>query len=108
MPCSPPDTAGRLRGGTWFHPSPDRWGQGFATEAARALAHFGFSQLRLARISATCRPENVASAGVLRKLGMEQVGRLKNDRLIRGSWLDTLVFAVDAAGSTPTPFSADT
>lgn len=80
---------------------PDRWGRGYATEAARALVDFGFSQLHLTLITATCRPENVASAGVLRKLGMDQVGHLKNDRLIRGTWLDTLVFAIDAAGGSP-------
>ena len=86
---------------------PELWGHGYATEAARALVDFGFSQLHLVRITATCRPENVASAGVLGKLGMAQVGHLKNDRLIRGAWLDTLVFAVDAAGGSPNPGRAD-
>ncbi|MCQ9164968.1 GNAT family N-acetyltransferase [Arthrobacter sp. STN4] len=87
---------------------PDRWGKGYATEAASAMLHFGFSQLHLSRITAACRPENVASAGVLQKLGMAQVGRLENDRLINGRWLDTLVFAVDAGGSAPAPHNVDT
>ncbi|PYI67832.1 GNAT family N-acetyltransferase [Arthrobacter livingstonensis] len=86
----------------------DAWGRGYATEASRAIVEYGFSQLRLARITATCRPENVASAGVLRKLGMDQVGHLKNDRLIRGRWLDTLVFAIDADGASPDADSAVT
>jgi ribosomal-protein-alanine N-acetyltransferase len=86
---------------------PDQWGRGYATEAATALVGFGFSQLHLARITATCRPENVASAGVLQKIGMKQVGRLKNDRLIRGTWMDTLVFALDAGGRSPDPLSVD-
>ncbi|MGO4383233.1 GNAT family N-acetyltransferase [Specibacter sp. RAF43] len=77
------------------------WGHGYATEAARAMLTFGFSTLRLGRITATCRPENTASAGVLRKLGMQQVGHRKNDRLIRGTWLDSLVFAIDAADCPP-------
>ena len=77
------------------------WGHGYATEAARAMLTFGFATLRLGRITATCRPENTASAGVLRKLGMQQVGHRKNDRLIRGTWLDSLVFAIDAADCPP-------
>lgn len=31
--------------------APDSWGQGFATEAANAIAKFGFRKLRLHRIS---------------------------------------------------------
>ncbi|NVM93370.1 GNAT family N-acetyltransferase [Arthrobacter wenxiniae] len=87
---------------------PDQWGNGYATEAAAALIDFGFSQLHLSRITATCRPENVASAGVLQKVGMGQVGLLKNDRLISGRWMDSLVFAIDAVNRSPDPVSADT
>ncbi|WP_113716018.1 GNAT family N-acetyltransferase [Arthrobacter dokdonensis] len=84
---------------------PDRWGKGHATEAAVALVDFGLSQLHLARITATCRPENTASAGVLQKIGMRQVGLLKNDRLIRGAWMDSLVFAIEAEASPPRPLN---
>jgi len=80
---------------------PDHWGHGYATEAARCLAGFGFSELGLGRITATCRPENVASAAVLQKLGMDQVGHRTNDRLIHGRWMDSLVFAMDAPGLSP-------
>ncbi|MCC9069790.1 GNAT family N-acetyltransferase [Arthrobacter cryoconiti] len=79
---------------------PDHWGRGYASEAARALRDFGFWQLSLARITATCRPENTGSAAVLLKLGMVQTGRIKNDRLIRGAWLDSLVFAVNKPNLT--------
>jgi len=76
--------------------NPTHWGRGYATEAAKALLDFGFSELALERITATCRPENVGSAGVLAKLGMNQTGHLRNDRRIRGAWLDSLVFSIDA------------
>lgn len=76
--------------------NPAFWGRGYATEAATALLDFGLANLGLDRVTATCRPENTASACVLQKLGMTQCGRIENDRLIRGSWLDTLVFAIDA------------
>ncbi|HEX9922853.1 MAG TPA: GNAT family N-acetyltransferase [Anaerolineae bacterium] len=49
---------------------PSRQRQGYATEAAQALINFAFKQMRLKRILATTAYENVASQGVMRKLGM--------------------------------------
>ena len=45
------------------------WGQGYATEAARACLAYGFGTAGLARIVATVRTENAASRHVLGKLG---------------------------------------
>lgn len=50
------------------------WGQGFATEAARAAVAFGFQELGLARIYAQVLAGNTASLGVLDKLGMVNEG----------------------------------
>ena len=44
--------------------------QGYATEAVQALIDYAFTQLRLKRIVATTTYENVASMGVMRKVGM--------------------------------------
>jgi [ribosomal protein S5]-alanine N-acetyltransferase len=44
--------------------------QGYATEAARALVDYAFSELQVHRVIATTTYENVASIGVMRKLGM--------------------------------------
>ncbi len=46
------------------------WGQGLATEAARAAIAFGFEDARLPRIIAVTRPEHAASRGVMENLGM--------------------------------------
>jgi [ribosomal protein S5]-alanine N-acetyltransferase len=46
-------------------------GQGFATEAVRALCTFGFDDLGLLRIQARCAPDNVSSERVLQKIGMK-------------------------------------
>ena len=47
------------------------WGRGLATEAARVAMRDGFERLGLRRIVAIAQPENVASIGVMRKLGMQ-------------------------------------
>ncbi|WP_315781048.1 GNAT family N-acetyltransferase [Bradyrhizobium sp. SZCCHNPS1003] len=46
------------------------WGQGIATEAARASLAFGFDELGLDEIIAYAAPANYASQNVMRKLGM--------------------------------------
>lgn len=48
----------------------DFWGQGYATEAARACLRFGFVDRAMSRIVAVANPENKASRHVIEKLGM--------------------------------------
>jgi len=72
----------------------DSWGHGYATEVARRLIVFGFDELRLRRITATCHPDNFASARVLEKAGMH-FEKTPGDHLrVRGGWR---VFAVAAS-----------
>jgi len=70
------------------------WGQGYATEAARAVLAYGFRDLGLHRVFATCRPANVASSRVLEKLGMRREGHLRQHRRIKGAWHDSLLYAI--------------
>ncbi len=70
------------------------WGHGYATEAARAIVAFGFEQLELHRIFATCDPENVASGRVLKKIGMRREGRLREHKWQRGDWRDSYLYAI--------------
>jgi ribosomal-protein-alanine N-acetyltransferase len=70
------------------------WGQGYATEAARAIVKFGFSELGVHRISAWCIAENAGSARVLEKVGMRQEGRLREKEYFKGRWWDTLLYAI--------------
>jgi [ribosomal protein S5]-alanine N-acetyltransferase len=58
-----------------------RGGFGYATEATRRLLAFGFNELGLHKIFATCDPENRASVAVLPKNGMDQEGVLPSWRL---------------------------
>lgn len=50
------------------------WGQGYASEAARAMIAHAFSRLQIARIVAVAFPENVGSIGVMRAIGMTPIG----------------------------------
>ena len=50
------------------------WWHGYATEAARAMVGYAFSNLKLLRIVAVAFPENTRSINVMRKIGMAQVG----------------------------------
>lgn len=69
------------------------WSQGFATEATRRLVRFGFDELDLHRIEATCHPDNRASARVLEKAGFQFEGRLRDHLLARMQWRDSLLYA---------------
>jgi RimJ/RimL family protein N-acetyltransferase len=53
-----------------YHVRRDHWGQGLATEAARACRDFGFEQLPVERLISLIRPENIASRRVAEKNGM--------------------------------------
>jgi ribosomal-protein-alanine N-acetyltransferase len=46
------------------------WGKGYATEAARAAIAYGFEILKLDKIIALAKPENIASRKVIEKIGM--------------------------------------
>lgn len=71
------------------------WGRGYATEIAQALVAFGFGQIGLHRIWATCAPANQASAHVLEKCGMTREGYLRAHRLRKdGMWRDSLLYAI--------------
>ena len=74
--------------------SPTHWGNGYATEAAQALLHFGFNTLHLHRIWSWCIAENHASARVLERLGMQLEGRLREKEWFKNRWWDTLIYGI--------------
>lgn len=73
---------------------PDYWGSGYATEAARLMLTFGFSQLNLNRIYAKCDPRNKGSERVMQKVGMVWEGRLREDLLLADGWRDSLIYSL--------------
>lgn len=74
--------------------NPRFWGQGFATEAARALLALGFGELGLHRISAFCALENAASYRVMERLGMSREGVFRQHRWFKERWWDFCYYAI--------------
>ena len=68
------------------------WHQGLATEAARASIDYGFNQLKLDRVVAIARPENVGSYRVMEKLGM------KYERDAHYYNVDVVYYAIERRG----------
>ena len=73
------------------------WGNGYATEAARAVVKYGFGTLRLHRIFASHFANNPASARVLRKIGMRHEGSLRAHVLKWGEFLDLEMYGMVAS-----------
>lgn len=67
---------------------PDFWGRGYATEAARAVLHYGIYGLALSKVGADVDEANAESVRVLEKLGLKRVGRalVKGKPLLYYEW----------------------
>ena len=69
------------------------WGQGYATEAARAVLEFGFDQLGLNRVFAA----HVVEPGigrVMEKIGMRFEGELRRHERKWGAFSDTRFYGL--------------
>jgi ribosomal-protein-alanine N-acetyltransferase len=74
--------------------APSYWGNGYATEAARAMVGLGFGEWRLHRISAWCVADNIGSVRVLEKVGLKLEGRLRHSEYYKDRWWDTLLYGL--------------
>lgn len=72
----------------------DAWGNGFATEAAAGLIGFGFGQLGVHRIWATCDTRNMRSSHVLETIGMQLEGTMRDDTWLRGQWRSSHLYSI--------------
>lgn len=61
------------------------WGQGYATEAARAALEFGFGELGLEEIVSFTATTNRRSVAVMERLGMRRDGEFDHPRIAEGS-----------------------
>ena len=70
------------------------WNRGFATEAARAVLDYSFSDLDLQRIFAHHFKRNPASGKVLEKIGMQKEGVLRSHIKKWGKFEDLVVYGI--------------
>lgn len=100
---------GRLMGSIGLSPEPTTrtaelgywlgkqwWGQGYASEAARAVMGWGFDEAGHARISSRHAVENAASGHVLVNAGLKPVARLERSMVFRGELHDVKLLGVTA------------
>ncbi|RLV55763.1 N-acetyltransferase [Aeromicrobium phragmitis] len=88
------ESEGEIEIGWHFHP--DVWGNGYGTEAGRALVERGFAA-GFPALYAVTDPDNVRSQAVCRRLGMTDLGLRDDwyDRSLRAFRLDRQDIAAD-------------
>jgi len=74
--------------------NPAHHGNGYATEAARALLELGFEGLGLHRIHARCAAANTASWRVMERLGMRREAHFREHIFVKGAWDEELIYAI--------------
>jgi len=70
------------------------WNQGLMTEAIQEVIKFGFDKMALNRIEARVMPENIASQRVLKKVGMQYEGLLREVMMVKGTHRDLMIFSI--------------
>ena len=71
--------------------SKENWGQGFATEAAKACLQYGFTEIGLKEIYSFTATLNQPSINVMQKTGMNYMGNFEHPALPDGHVLKTHV-----------------
>lgn len=85
-----------LRGELGYWIGTPFWGQGYCTEAARAVLDYGFNTIGLHRIEGRNMSRNPASGRVMLKLGMQYEGRLRGYLRKWGHFEDVDVYGLIA------------
>ncbi|NND63992.1 MAG: GNAT family N-acetyltransferase [Flavobacteriaceae bacterium] len=78
----------------YYNLLPSVWAKGYASEAAKAIIDFGFTQLKLHRIEAGVATENLASIRVLEKVGMQREGLCREILPLQTGWSDNYMYSV--------------
>ena len=73
---------------------PDFVGQGFATEATRALINYAFDTLKFHRVVAYIDQRNDSSVKLAERLGMRREAIYQKDEFFKGEWTSAFLYAV--------------
>ncbi len=74
--------------------SKEYWEKGIALEAVSEIIEFGFRDLNLHKISASCDSDNKASEKIMLKCGLSKEGELKQERFHFNQWRDRLLYCI--------------
>ncbi|GIN60209.1 putative N-acetyltransferase YnaD [Robertmurraya siralis] len=74
--------------------NPKYYNHGYASEAAQGILKFGFEDMHLHRVIATCQPENIASSRVMEKIGMRKEGYFQKCIPAGNEWWDEYYYAI--------------
>jgi len=74
--------------------TPEHWGKGIATEAAKKIIAFGFHHMNLVRIEAKCFSENIGSARVMEKVGMTFEGTIRKGIFIKNKHWNLKLYSI--------------
>ncbi len=83
-----------MRADLGYDPLKEYWGNGYMTEAVKALIDYGFERLGLIRIEATVDPENKASIRVLERTGFQLEGTMRKRYLYKDRFHDELIYGI--------------
>ncbi|MEZ2238447.1 GNAT family N-acetyltransferase [Microcoleus sp.] len=70
------------------------WNQGYMSEAVSAIIDFGFREMSLNKIEARCAQENIASARVMEKVGMQLEGILKQHLFAKDTYWNLKIYGI--------------
>ena len=71
-------------------------GQGYVTEAGKAVIHFLLEQIKVRKVIANCTTSNIGSWKVMEKLNLQREGLLKSDFYLNGEWQDSYCYGLVA------------
>ncbi|MFC4409693.1 GNAT family N-acetyltransferase [Chungangia koreensis] len=77
-----------------FEIHPDYWRNGYTYEAAIAVLEYSFKELQLQRLGAVTFVDNTASQGLLKKIGFQYEGTLRNYLFQNNQVYDGLLFSI--------------
>ena len=70
------------------------WSEGYMSEAVNAIIEFGFREMLLNRVMGRCEVNNIASARVMEKVGMQLEGILRQQLFVKGKYWDLKIYSI--------------
>jgi [ribosomal protein S5]-alanine N-acetyltransferase len=74
--------------------SPAYWGEGYAFEGVKEIIQFGFEEMGIHRIEASCDPRNVRSIKLAERCGMVYEGTLREHKICKGERVSSAIYSI--------------